>query len=534
MAELMTKIGPFVKAERKKDQRWRLVCVFWRLWPVYLTIALIEGLSLWLWGGHSNFLTSSALLILFAVISYLSFRHGLRVAILSAFISTLYLAILGHMEADEIFRIYYPDDWVRLLIIIGSVFFTAAFVIGKMRDKVDALMEDANLGRLIAEKESSLLNAIVKEMPDGVVVVKVPSGSAIIVNDQVKRIWRAEKGGLKLRHVDDLRGFSAFHSDGKKYKLDDWPICRSLRSGETVREEEMIIKRFDNSHGVLSVSSCPIKNEVGKIVSALSTFTDISEKVEDERRKDEFIGMASHELKTPITSMKIFTQVLNNRLKAGLSASEVLPLVEKIELQIDKLNRLVVTLLDISRIQSDKVILEKTVFLIDDLIKEVVTNIGLSVTTHRLLIKNTTGAKVFADKDRIEQVLINLLINAVKYSEKANLVVIHSVLEPSKVSVSVQDFGIGVKREHHKRIFEQFYQATGSSKKAFPGLGMGLFISHEIIKRHNGRLALESEPGKGSVFTFSLPLADESLEPSPVDEKNNDEVDGDPGVINKD
>jgi len=136
-----------------------------------------------------------------------------------------------------------------------------------------------------------------------------------------------------------------------------------------------------------------------------------------------------------------------------------------------------------------------------------VENVQGTTQTHRLLFEGQTHAQVFGDKDRIGQVLINLLTNAIKYSPQAHKVIVHLSINQEQAIVSVQDFGIGIAQEYQQSIFDRFYQVADPEERTHPGLGIGLYISSEIIRRHRGKLRVESSKGEGSTFSFALPLA---------------------------
>ncbi len=237
----------------------------------------------------------------------------------------------------------------------------------------------------------------------------------------------------------------------------------------------------------------------------ITIIRDITERFQAERRKDEFISMTSHELKTPVTSLKGFTNVLQRRLtKQG--DDQGLHYLARMDAQLDKLNRLIGDLLDISKMQAGKLPLQIEPCDLNALLMETVENVQASTLTHRLVIGGSTHAYVLGDKARLEQVFINLLTNAIKYSPQADRVLIHLTRDMERAIVSVQDFGIGIDEAHHQKIFERFYQVIDSQEKTYPGLGMGLYISSEIIARHQGRMWIKSRKGEGSIFFVALPL----------------------------
>lgn len=225
-----------------------------------------------------------------------------------------------------------------------------------------------------------------------------------------------------------------------------------------------------------------------------------------EKRKDEFISIATHELKTPITSLQVFAQILQKKLhEKGDQQSKLYS--ERITKQVTRLTELINDLLDVSRLQLGKLKFEKTAFDLNHMVREVVESLKQTTDNHTITIKGKIKKSVYGDEDRITQVMINLLSNAIKYSPNGKKIIITLKNELRFATVNVQDFGIGISDEHKTHVFERFYRAYGESEKNFPGLGMGLFISQEIMRRHRGKLGFTSKEGKGSTFFFSMPYA---------------------------
>ena len=220
-------------------------------------------------------------------------------------------------------------------------------------------------------------------------------------------------------------------------------------------------------------------------------------------KKDEFMNVASHELKTPITNMKGYLQILKKEFvkKNGSSIN----LLEKADHQINKLTGLVNDLLDVTKIQAGKMLYNFCEFEISQVISEVVSQAQVAVTTHQIMITGTVQSRVQGDKNRIEQVISNLLSNAVKYSPNAEKIIISTSLTGNAIQISVKDFGIGIPAENQKHIFDRFYRVEECSQQ-FSGLGLGLYISAEIIRRHGGTIGVMSD-ASGTEFYFSLPLA---------------------------
>ena len=220
-------------------------------------------------------------------------------------------------------------------------------------------------------------------------------------------------------------------------------------------------------------------------------------------KKDEFIGLASHELKTPMTSLNGYLQIIDRSLN---DEDRNKPFIKKALAQIDKLSALISDLLDVSKIEAGKLPFSYTGFSLTQLVDEVVDLMQYSTKTHNLTVCiDAESLMVYADRQRIEQVIINLISNAIKYSPDASQVNISVSEQNDKAVVTVQDFGMGINADQQERIFSRFYRVDDLAAH-ISGLGIGLYISHEIISRHKGELTVESEPGKGSTFKFVIPL----------------------------
>ena len=253
----------------------------------------------------------------------------------------------------------------------------------------------------------------------------------------------------------------------------------------------------------------PLIND-GYIVKWFGTNTDIDEYKKLQAQKDEFISMASHELRTPMTTIKAWTQIQKKRFeKQGIT--EVVHSFSRMETQINKVNRLIADLLDVSKIQVGKLSYATDEVAINTIIYESVEIAQQMSLTHRIAIHGKTDKHIIGDRDRLEQVFTNLLTNAMKYSPQATTVDVFIETLQNIVLVKVQDYGIGIPKEYQDKIFDRFYRISDSESPLFPGLGMGLYIACEIIIRHGGNIEVESEEGKGSIFTVMLPTKDELL-----------------------
>jgi PAS domain S-box-containing protein len=233
---------------------------------------------------------------------------------------------------------------------------------------------------------------------------------------------------------------------------------------------------------------------------------DISDRKLQEKHKDDFISIASHELKTPVTSIQVYSDLLEDILMKS-STPQHAELVSKLNNQVARLVRLIYSLLDYTNIAEGRMKLFPQPFDLNQLIAEQVQELGLASPSHKLVWKPAAIALVHADRERIRQVLVNFISNAVKYSPAGSEVIITTEDELDGVKVRFRDFGGGIRAEEQARIFQRYYRVQSKEMENNPGLGLGLYISSEIIKQHMGSIGVESLAGDGSTFYFKLPYS---------------------------
>jgi PAS domain S-box-containing protein len=236
----------------------------------------------------------------------------------------------------------------------------------------------------------------------------------------------------------------------------------------------------------------------------VSFVLDNSARKELERRKDDFINMASHELRNPLTILKLQTSLLRRQLaRQGIQDSA--PALSSMETELNTITRLVGELLDVSKIQAGRLEYRQETVDLDALLREIADTMQQTHPSHSILVHGAVQASLLGDRDRLAQVFTNLLSNAIKYSPDAQTVEMDLSASPEAVTIRVRDHGLGIPREQREKIFERFYRAAGPEQRGIPGLGMGLYIVAEIIKRHGGTIVVDSEVDKGSTFTVTLP-----------------------------
>ncbi len=237
----------------------------------------------------------------------------------------------------------------------------------------------------------------------------------------------------------------------------------------------------------------------------LISIEDVTQRRLIERQKDDFVGYVTHELKTPITSLWAFVQLLQGyHTKTGDKKSQFL--LAKVAGQLDRLTNLLNSFSQVYKAQTGMLQLHKEKIDLYELVRETVEMFQYTTTTHTISIEGNVTRPISIDKERIRQVVINLLINAIKYSPNADMILVKFSQEPKQIIVSVQDFGPGIPREAQERIFERFFRMKDNQTYNVKGLGLGLYIALEIVKAHKGKLWVESTQGKGATFSFSLPI----------------------------
>ena len=405
---------------------------------------------------------------------------------------------------------------------IGVVTFVST-ELGRNYDERDLALAEEIGRRAGVAIDNARLYQEVKQARDQLDIILQGVADGIVVYDRNGHIIYANEAAASINGYASVEAMMQMPPQGivARYKLIDeqghpFPLSqrthRRVLAGE--REAQAIIGYRDPTTGQSErwsfVKSRPVFDEQGKVFYAITIIHDITERMLAEWRKDEFISMASHELKTPVTSLKGFTNVLQRRL-AKQGDAQGLHFLARVDAQLDKLTALITDLLDISKMQAGKLELREEAFDLDALVQETVENVQAATSTHHLLVDGKAEAWLMGDKDRLGQVLTNLLTNAVKYSPKADRVIVRASRDTDyrHAIISVQDFGIGIDEAHHQKIFECFYQVTNPEERTFPGLGIGLYISYEIVKRHNGRMWVESRKGEGAIFFVALPVTKE-------------------------
>jgi two-component system, chemotaxis family, CheB/CheR fusion protein len=304
---------------------------------------------------------------------------------------------------------------------------------------------------------------------------------------------------MNFEQLKDWGWDKMMHPEDLLITIEKWQ--HSLDTGEEFNLEQRFL-RYDGTYRWHLSRGVPYRDTSGKIIAWIATHTDIEEQKVKEQQKDEFIGIASHEMKTPLTTAKAYLQLL----EMSVEGDETLELyAQKANDSVERLHSLITELLDASKIQNGRLNYNISTFNFSEMVKNTIEDIRHSHPLHQIVKKGKTDKLFKGDEHRLQQVIINLLTNAIKYAPESYEVLVSVEEEENQLTVSVTDKGIGMSKKHLDKVFDRYYRVQEHAIQ-FQGLGIGLYISHDIVLRHGGKMWVESEIGKGSTFHFTLPF----------------------------
>jgi two-component system, OmpR family, phosphate regulon sensor histidine kinase PhoR len=324
------------------------------------------------------------------------------------------------------------------------------------------------------------------------------TGQLLYANPMAQKILGLKEDEIKKRTYHDAK-WTNLRLDGSPLPAEEHPMYITLTTGENVYDHEIGVRPPEGDVFYLSINAAPIRDENGEIIGGIGTFMDVTQRRQAIRQKDEFISIASHELRTPITTLKATLQLLD-RLKDN--PGPMLPkLVDQANKSLSKLSILVEDLLNASRLTEGQVPLNVTVFPIASLLEECAEHINLE-GLYQITCRGDRSQQVLADAHKVEQVVVNLLNNAIKYAPASKNIEITWVKQDDRICVAVLDHGKGIAAEKLPHLFDRYYRVTENGDNS--GLGLGLYICSEIVKQHGGQIGIESTINKGSTFWFTL------------------------------
>ena len=375
-----------------------------------------------------------------------------------------------------------------------------------------AAMVIANARRYRDEQRArAYLETVINTSPVGVVVFDAATGDVVSINREVKRIAGVLRlPDLSLDHILKVATFR--RADGRELSLSGFGLRETLRAGETVRVEEIVVETPDGGSLTVLVNSTPILSPANEVESVVVTVQDMTPLEELEMLRSEFVGMVSHELRTPLTAIKGAAATLLEA-SSDLHPAEMREFHRIINEQADHMRDLIGDLLDVTRIETGTLRVDPEPVHLPSLVDEARSRFHGSGGRESLQIDLASDLPaVMADRRRILQVLTNLLSNASNYSTESSAIRLTAKRTEFHVAISVSDDGRGIAVERLPHVFRKFFRISDSNRmRDVGGAGLGLAICKGIVEAHGGRIWAESDgPGLGTRFTFTLPVAEEA------------------------
>lgn len=426
--------------------------------------------------------SNTPFLLYFGIVLFIS-RYG-------NLYSAVFCSVLAAIFANYFF--IYPENGV--FINRSSFFQTLLFLI-----ECSICIGISNSSRTAVKRIKRNEAKVKALMANSVEVITTSNGKGKItfVNETIKKVL-----GYTPRQYYQINGYTLLHPDEKEEVTQKITACLQ-KDGSSITFKH----RLKHKTGEFKWVETKLINlfHLSEVQGLVANFRDITQEVLFDKYRDSFIGIASHELKTPISTVKGYLQIMQRIVKKSGNTSLDEFLLKGVE-QIERMTRLVHQLLNVSTINEGMFVLQLSRFSVKEILDDCLKHISLPDNEFEVNVSGNWDVIIEADKNKIEQVFINLISNAIKYSDTHTqiLIEVHQIA-PSMLEVKVIDFGVGIPADSLEYIFKRFYRVSHSSAN-FEGYGLGLFIAREIIKKHGGDIKVESEPGKGSTFSFTLPV----------------------------
>lgn len=375
-----------------------------------------------------------------------------------------------------------------------------SLTISPVRDKTGTIIGLSKIARDITDQkqagEKTAMLAAIVQSTDDVVISKNLNGIITSWNPAAQRIfgYTAEEmiGESILKLIPDDR------------KDEEPKILAQLARGEKVDHFET--KRITKTGTLIDVSLTisPVKDQYGKIIGVSKIAKDITDKKLEQQRKNDFIAIVSHELKTPLTSIKSYIQLLLIKAKKESNGFQINALT-RAEAQVKKMVKMIHDFLNVSRFEQGGMTVEKSTVNLTEIISQVIEEGKLLSPLHTFEFQCRKAINVYADGDKIELVLTNLVSNAIKYAPRGGRIVVSCTEANENIRVAIADEGIGIHPDDQKHLFKRFYRVKDTDKY-ITGFGIGLYLVAEILRIHGSEITVKSEPGHGSEFSFLLDI----------------------------
>lgn len=363
--------------------------------------------------------------------------------------------------------------------------------------------QDALLDRV--QDHYRRLQAVIQTIPEAVMVARPPHGTIVASNAAARRMFGIlPDGHPDQRRVDQLQ---IYDETGKDVKI---PLLSALNEGVVVTSVELMVRLPDARTVPVVASAAPLRADDGSIDAVVGIFQDVGPLKEAERLRDEFISIVSHELRSPLTPIRGFAQVVARDLQREGNHEQHVEYLHTLQRHVDRMTRLIDDLLDVSRLRAGRLEIRRGRTDLVDLIRTVVASRNQTTEHHTIDFQTTLQRlELNIDGDRIHQVLDNLVGNALKYASPGAILVELRAIDvgnqESAVEITVSDQGPGIPASERAQLFAPFYRSRSASESAVPGLGLGLYISHELIEAHAGSISVGENADGGTTFTILLP-----------------------------
>ncbi len=370
-----------------------------------------------------------------------------------------------------------------------------------IREREEIIIEKSVLEETLLKSEQRL-QGILETMAEGVGVIDA-KGQMVYANPMAQHILGLSESKIKERTYDDPQ-WQNLRLDGSPLPSEEHPMSIMMSTGKPVYDHEIGVQNPEGEIRYISINAAPLFDADGNLTGGIGTFMDVTARRMITQGKEDFISIASHELKTPVTALKASLQLLQ-RSHDRLPPESREKLLNQSITSLDKLSGLINSLLDTSRIEQGQLKLEKRPFTISELFDDCCSSFS-DITDQEIIFRGDIDQQVIADNQQIGQVMRNFITNAIKYAPQSKQIIITAQkISNSEIKISVKDKGPGIPEEKLEHLFKRYYRTNYHGQK-FTGLGLGLFISGDIIKEHGGKVGVKSQEGQGSEFWFTLPI----------------------------
>lgn len=366
-------------------------------------------------------------------------------------------------------------------------------------------IENANLYRSI-EQQQQRLQAVVDQMPEAVILAEVDPERITLANRHAGQVLGWEVGP-PMTLADYLARNRRFTSERALMSPEQLPLVRSLRHGDVIARAELAVERSDGSSVTLLVNSAPLRDAQQRITGALAVFQDISQIKDAEQLKDDFLSLVSHELRTPLTTIQGGATLLVRDWER-IDAETKLEILGDISTQGYRLGVLVENMVQLANIRAGRRRMEQEPVQVERLIQRAIAAVSRLTDDRSVTLRTELELIAEVDADRIEQVVTNLLHNAVKYSPPGTPVDVTAFRQGHEIVIGVRDYGSGIDAEDLPYIFDRFRRTASAEAGAAPGMGLGLYLSRHVVEVHGGRIWVEQPEGAGTRICFSVPALD--------------------------